>query len=134
MNQDELGVAGDLIWKEGPNEVCHHLWTHTSTVASFGGGQFPRALCTSTDAGVPIHCVTDKLDTAVGCLCLQVYAGPLKGGARAVVLFNRHSPDYRYAASYAPILVMACCERDGALPVKSCCCAIPAQLSADTST
>jgi alpha-galactosidase len=27
---------------------------------------------------------------------VQVYAGPLKGGARAVVLFNRHSPDYRY--------------------------------------
>ena len=26
----------------------------------------------------------------------QVYAGPLEGGARAVVLFNRHSPDYRY--------------------------------------
>ena len=22
VNQDPLGVAGDLIWKEGPNEVC----------------------------------------------------------------------------------------------------------------
>ena len=21
VNQDELGVAGDLVWKEGPNEV-----------------------------------------------------------------------------------------------------------------
>jgi len=26
-----------------------------------------------------------------------VYAGPLKGGSRAVILFNRHSPDYRCA-------------------------------------
>ncbi len=22
VNQDDLGVAGDLVWKEGPNEVC----------------------------------------------------------------------------------------------------------------
>ena len=26
-------------------------------------------------------------------MCLQVYAGPLSGGARAVVLFNRHKAD-----------------------------------------
>ncbi len=25
VNQDDLGVAGDLIWKEGPNEVCKRL-------------------------------------------------------------------------------------------------------------
>lgn len=23
VNQDPLGVAGDLVWKEGPAEVCH---------------------------------------------------------------------------------------------------------------
>lgn len=40
INQDPLGVAGDLIWKQGPREV---------------------------------------------------WAGPLQGGDRAVVLFNRHT-------------------------------------------
>ena len=25
VNQDDLGVAGDLIWKEGPNEVLKLL-------------------------------------------------------------------------------------------------------------
>jgi alpha-galactosidase len=43
-HQDELGVAGELIWKQGPREV---------------------------------------------------YAAPLKGGARAVVFFNRHLIEYR---------------------------------------
>ena len=32
VNQDELGVAGDLIWKEGPNEV------HTSFAAGVQQG------------------------------------------------------------------------------------------------
>lgn len=27
-------------------------------------------------------------------VCVQVYAAPLKGGGRAVVLFNRHHPEY----------------------------------------
>ncbi|KAK9835556.1 hypothetical protein WJX74_002877 [Apatococcus lobatus] len=45
VNQDPLGVAGDLIWKQGP---------------------------------------------------LEVYAGPLEGGSRAVVMFNRHSPGTQY--------------------------------------
>ncbi|KAL3147731.1 hypothetical protein ABBQ32_002472 [Trebouxia sp. C0010 RCD-2024] len=48
VNQDPLGVAGDLIWKEGP---------------------------------------------------MEVYAGPLKGGSRAVVLFNRHSITTQYPIS-----------------------------------
>ncbi|DBA83192.1 TPA: hypothetical protein ACH3X2_006708 [Trebouxia sp. C0005] len=48
VNQDPLGVAGDLIWKEGP---------------------------------------------------IEVYAGPLKGGSRAVVLFNRHSITTQYPIS-----------------------------------
>ncbi|KAK9799718.1 hypothetical protein WJX73_003682 [Symbiochloris irregularis] len=41
VNQDGLGVAGDLLWKEGP---------------------------------------------------LEVYGAPISGGARAVILFNRHTP------------------------------------------
>ncbi|KAK9811915.1 hypothetical protein WJX72_012363 [[Myrmecia] bisecta] len=47
-NQDPLGVAGDLIWKEGP---------------------------------------------------IEVYAGPLQGGDRAVVLFNRHVDGTQYPHS-----------------------------------
>jgi alpha-galactosidase len=27
---------------------------------------------------------------------MQVYAAPLQGGGRAVVLFNRHHPEYRF--------------------------------------
>jgi alpha-galactosidase len=45
VNQDPLGVAGDLVWQEGPNEV---------------------------------------------------WAGPLKNGSRAVVLFNRHVISSQY--------------------------------------
>ena len=29
-------------------------------------------------------------------VCVQVYAGPLQGGDRVVVLFIRHNPEYRY--------------------------------------
>ena len=28
VNQDELGIAGDLIWKEGPAEVCFLSASH----------------------------------------------------------------------------------------------------------
>lgn len=48
VNQDPLGVPGDLIWKQG---------------------------------------------------ALEVYAAPLSGGARAVVMFNRHTTDSQYATS-----------------------------------
>ncbi|KAL3147729.1 hypothetical protein ABBQ32_002471 [Trebouxia sp. C0010 RCD-2024] len=48
VNQDPLGVAGDLVWKQGP---------------------------------------------------LEVYAGPLHGGSRAVVLFNRHAIGTQYPVS-----------------------------------
>ena len=30
----------------------------------------------------------------MACSCMQVYAAPLQGGGRAVVLFNRHHPEY----------------------------------------
>lgn len=48
VNQDPLGVAGDLVWKQGP---------------------------------------------------LEVYAGPLEGGSRAVILFNRHAIGTQYPIS-----------------------------------
>eukprot|EP00891_Asterochloris_glomerata_P004554 jgi/Astpho2/4554/e_gw1.00067.147.1_t len=48
VNQDDLGIAGDLIWKQGP---------------------------------------------------LEAYAGPMAGGSRAAVLFNRHTIGTQYPIS-----------------------------------
>ena len=31
VNQDPLGVAGDLIWKRGPSEVCQILSSNESS-------------------------------------------------------------------------------------------------------
>lgn len=63
VNQDPLGIAGDLVWKQGSKEVS--LPPHRNNMQS----RTVRMLLTSSS--------------------LQVWAGPLAGGDRAVVLFNR---------------------------------------------
>jgi alpha-galactosidase len=72
VNQDELGVAGDLVWKCGPTE------------ASIAVPSIAWKMCLLCyKALIPI-------------LFSQVYAGPLADGSRAVVLFNRHTSGTQY--------------------------------------
>jgi len=65
INQDPLGVAGDLVWKQGPKEVR----------AGPPAGSHGRARRSACARGRP---------------CAQVWAAPLAGGGRAVALFNKH--------------------------------------------
>ena len=63
INQDPLGVAGDLVWKQGPQEVRSSLirqWDHS---------------------GVLSHSLTD------GMTCLHLYAAPRTVYNAVVVTF-----------------------------------------------
>ena len=95
VNQDPMGVAGDLIWKEGPLEVG--AWRPGwQTLA----GRAARDLCCSSPGQVlpgrrgdapatfwlPLPAAPSQAER------VQVYAAPLVQGTRAVVLFNRHTP------------------------------------------
>jgi Alpha galactosidase C-terminal beta sandwich domain len=106
INQDPLGVAGDLIWKQGPNEVWRALlftcldlsgcsmccplfcMTCSGPIAHWGSSQMARDCCASTTAADQAAMVHMR--------GMQVYAAPLQGGGRAVVLFNRHHPEYKF--------------------------------------
>ena len=98
VNQDPLGIAGDLIWKQGSNEVtapgskcanvltspeglvcCRNRQSQTCRVENVEGYLMPKAAVLKAD------------------LVWQIWGTGLSGGARAVVLLNRHfdeAPEY----------------------------------------
>jgi hypothetical protein len=85
VNQDPLGVPGDLIWKQGPKEVSGRKG---EGVVGWGGGNLRRlaqAQAQAEQAGAAIECI------CTAGRCSQVYAAPLADGGRAAVLHNRHS-------------------------------------------
>ena len=73
VNQDDLGVAGDLIWVQGQSRVSASA-LHRSRVATAAAALRFAAPALPHAASLPPLC----------CCSLQVYASPLAGGARAV--------------------------------------------------
>lgn len=112
VNQDPLGVAGDLVWKEGPAEVRAQFaqstclcvdkslkamrWSDPSLVEFLTTSSIfrPFVLSRRFACGTVLLMSNIEADDV-----LQVYAGPLKGGSRAVVLFNRHVIGTQYPFS-----------------------------------
>ena len=111
VSQDKLGVAGDLVWKEGPLEVC--LRRRRSAPAAHG--RLPacraRGCCAHRALGSALATMfagrPGRICRQAGCRLQrrlarsgsQVYAGPLEDGARAAVLFNRHVDGSQYPLS-----------------------------------
>lgn len=62
-------------------------------------------ICKAEVVQDPLHAMTRYVMQSKGpgrqqgCNALQVYAGPLKGGSRAVIMFNRHSITTQYPIS-----------------------------------
>lgn len=118
INQDPLGVAGDLVWKQGPNEVgpeessCRALaaqrgagYTTPRRQAAPGSAATGMMTCTvapsigstlnePSAAACELPRLWSCLKAACGRAWRQVYAAPLQGGGRAVIFFNRHHPEY----------------------------------------
>ena len=84
VNQDDLGVAGDLVWRQGTKRV--------------GGQDITTAgLAVALYALWAIHPHPHPL--LISHTCSQIYAGPLSAGARAVVLANFQTPTSQYPRS-----------------------------------
>ena len=90
INQDPLGIAGDLVWKQGPAEV-YLINTPGCYMQNFFAPSTPRVCAWRGRIANPVDCCEiEQKAHAKELAHTQVYAGPLAGGARAVVLSNRH--------------------------------------------
>jgi alpha-galactosidase len=87
INQDPLGVAGDLIWQQGANRVSAVL-LHTDSQAAGAG--------TSSCLWRQLQASTPPFRNL---LHPQIYAAALAGGARAVVTLNTHTLGGQYLTS-----------------------------------
>lgn len=101
INQDELGVAGDLVYHEGVQQVRPPPALSRTNHGTSTGRRKQQTTA--------ISCSFAPASTqACGRLYLQVWAALLKGGSRAVVLFNRqlaHGPPLDPADSPVNITV-----------------------------
>jgi len=94
VNQDPLGVAGELVWKQGPAEARAPRWPPSASRASSAVHRMwriPVVLRPSRQAARRRRAwARSGWAAQTARPARQVYACPLEGGARAVVLFNRH--------------------------------------------
>lgn len=97
INQDPLGVAGDMVWQQGSYRVCDgegHGWrTWAGSEAGTEQSTGSRQAChLGSQSVAPMPQLPPHADL-VPCrrLAPQIYAGPLAGGGRAVVMLNLHN-------------------------------------------